>query len=63
MPTPFVKKMAKKHNMSVSKSEKLWGKAKAAAKKQKQDNNFAMITSIYKNMLGESFEKYLEITS
>lgn len=60
MPTAFVKKMSKKHKISVDKSEKLWDKAKAAAAKQDQENNFALITTIYKKMLGESFVSYLK---
>lgn len=60
MPTAFVKKMSKKHKISVDKSEKLWDKAKAAAAKQDQENNFALITTIYKKMLGESFASYLK---
>jgi hypothetical protein len=62
MPTPFVNKMAKKHKISVDKSEKLWDRAKAAAEKQDQANNFALITTIYKKMLGESFTEYLTLT-
>jgi hypothetical protein len=62
MPTPFVNKMAKKHKISVGKSEKLWDRAKAAAEKQDQANNFALITTIYKKMLGESFTEYLTLT-
>jgi hypothetical protein len=62
MPTPFVTKMAKKHKISVDKSEKLWDRAKAAAEKQDQANNFALITTIYKKMLGESFTEYLTMT-
>lgn len=61
MPTGFVKKMAKKHKMSVDKSEKLWDRAKEIADKQGKGDNFAFITGIYKNMLSESFVKYIEI--
>jgi hypothetical protein len=56
MPTGFVKKMAKKHGLSVEKSESLWNRAKEQA-----GGNWAIITSIYKKMLGESFKKYLEL--
>ena len=59
MPTAFVKKMSKKHKISVDKSEKLWDRAKAVAAKQDQPENFALITTIYKKMLGESFTGYL----
>jgi hypothetical protein len=56
MPTGFVKKMAKKHGMSIKKSEQLWNRAKAQA-----DGNWALVTNIYKKMLGENFKKYLDM--
>lgn len=63
MPVPFIKKMAKKHKMSVDRSEKLWDKAKDIAKKNGEGENFALITGLYKNMLGESFVQYLQLTT
>ena len=57
MPTPYVKKLAKKHHTSVGKSEKEWSQAKAVAKKEGKGENFAYITSIYKKMMGESIKE------
>ena len=60
MPTAYIKKMAKKHNMSVEKSDRLWQKATAIVKAQGKDD-YALITSIYKKMLGEgTLGEYLE---
>jgi hypothetical protein len=54
MPTPYIKKMAKKHHVSVGKSEKYWDRAKASAEKQGKGDNYALITAIYKKMIKES---------
>jgi hypothetical protein len=54
MPTAYIKKTAKKHHTSVGKAEAKWNKAKSIAKKQGQPNNYALITGIYKKMIGES---------
>jgi spore coat polysaccharide biosynthesis protein SpsF (cytidylyltransferase family) len=60
MPTAYIKKMAKKHRISVEKSDRLWQKATAIVKKQGK-SDYALITSIYQKMLGEgSFSEYLE---
>lgn len=53
MPTPYVKKMADKHNMSVEDAEKLWDKAKKQATDQGHKEDFDYITSIFKKMIGE----------
>ena len=54
MPTPYIKKMAKKHKISVGKSEKYWDRAKESAKKQGKEDNYALITTIYQKMIKES---------
>lgn len=57
MPAPYVKKLAKKHNMSVSAAEKKWDKAKEQAADQGHEDDYGYITSIFKNMMGESLEE------
>lgn len=61
MPTSYIKKTAKKHHITTGKAEKKWNKAKAIAKKQGQADNYALITGIYKKMIGESlsFSEFL----
>jgi|688.fasta_scaffold00131_21 hypothetical protein len=54
MPTAYVKKMAKKHNISVEKSEEHWANAKKAAKNKGGEENWGLVTAIYKQMIGES---------
>lgn len=53
MPTPFVAKLAKKHGMSIKDAEGKWDSAKKAAEKQGQGENYAYITDVFKNMMGE----------
>lgn len=53
MPTSYVRKLAKKHGVSTSTAEKHWASAKAAAKKEGKGDNFAYVTSIFKNMMHE----------
>jgi hypothetical protein len=54
MPTGYVKKLAKKHKMSVGAAEKKWDRAKAAAKKEGHEEDYDYITGVFKNMMGES---------
>jgi hypothetical protein len=63
MPLPYVKKTAKKHHISTAKAEKKWNKAKEIAKSQGKSDNYALITGIYKKMIGEnlSFTEFLMI--
>lgn len=63
MPTSYIKKTAKKHHISTKKAESKWSKAKSIAKKQGQADNFALITGIYKKMIGESlsFTEFLMV--
>lgn len=61
MPTAYVKKMAEKHNISVQKSEEYWDRAKKAAKNKGGEENWGLVTAIYKQMLGESsFSSFVE---
>lgn len=54
MPQAYVSKLAKKHGISTATAEKHWSKAKAAAKREGKEDNYAYITSIFKNMMHES---------
>lgn len=54
MPTAYVKKLAKKHGMSVGKAEGRWEAAKKQAAKQGHEEDFAYVTGIFKKMMGES---------
>jgi len=46
--------MAKKHKISVGKSEKYWDRAKAVASSEGKGDNYALITTIYQKMIKES---------
>lgn len=63
MPISYVKKTAKKHHISTAKAEHKWNKAKAIAKSQGKEDNYALITGIYKKMIGEnlSFQEFLMV--
>lgn len=63
MPRSYIKKTAKKHHTTIKKAEEKWNKAKSIAKKQGQGDNYALITGIYKKMIGESisFTEFLII--
>lgn len=50
MPQAYVQKMAKKHGMSVGEAEKIWDRAKKASN---DPENFAIVTHIFQNMIGE----------
>jgi len=50
MPTPYLKKVAKKTKTSVKTQETKFSKAKALAKKQGKGKNFSYITAIYKKI-------------
>ena len=54
MPTASVKKLAKKHGMSVGKAEGHWEAAKKRAAKQGHAEDFDYVTAIFKTMMGES---------
>lgn len=52
MPQEYVKKMAKQYDVSIPAAEKFWKKAKQAAEDQGKKDNYAYVTSIFKNMMG-----------
>jgi len=56
MPSAYVNKLAKKHHVSIDKAEDMWSKAKASAKKQGKADDYAYITGIFKQMIGESMK-------
>lgn len=56
MPQAYVEKLAKKHKMSIDAAEKKWEAAKRAAEKQGHAEDYDYITSIFKNMMGESID-------
>lgn len=49
MPTPFLKVAAKKTGKSMAEVESAWERAKHASS---DPENYAMITAIFKNMVG-----------
>lgn len=53
MPTPYLKKLAKKHGKPISEMEHLWSEAKSAAAKQGKAKDWAYITGILQRMVGE----------
>ncbi len=53
MPTAYVKKLGKKHGVSSATAEKHWANAKVAAKKEGHSEDYAYVTSIFKNMMHE----------
>lgn len=54
MPTAYIQKLADEGKGSVAELESKWNKAKSAAKDEGKGDNFAYITSIFKNMVGAS---------
>lgn len=60
MPVAFVKRLAKKHGVSVSTAEGRWERAKSRAKEQGRNGDYGYITGIFKNMMGESSEEQLD---
>lgn len=57
MPIAFVKRLAKKHGVSVSTAEGRWEHAKSQAAKQGREDDYGYITGIFKNMMSESESK------
>lgn len=62
MPTPYIKKVAKETGKSIAELEKKWKEAKAAAAEEGHAEDYAYITSIFKNMAGinEGYKEYFE---
>lgn len=58
MPQAYVAQLAKEKGIETSEAEKKWEAAKDAAKKYKgQDNYYAVVTSIFKKMMGVKEEE------
>lgn len=51
MPSTYITNISKKTKISVSTLERLYREAKAAAKKQGKDEDYAYVTSIFKTMV------------
>lgn len=57
MPTEYVKKLAKEHNMSLEEAEKKWEEAKKKASEEGTSHDYyAYVTTIFKSMMGEPKE-------
>ena len=56
MPTPYIKKLSKQGKGSVESLEKKWDAAKEAASKQGKADNYALVTTIFKSMIGARIE-------
>jgi hypothetical protein len=54
MPTGYVTKLAKEHNLSVDEAERRWSKAKGIAGKDGKSEDYAYITGIFKKMMKET---------
>jgi hypothetical protein len=54
MPSAYVKKLAEKHGVSTDLAEERWNAAKKAAQAEGQGDNYAYVTSIFQNMMGET---------
>jgi len=50
MPVPYVRKLAKRHHMTVKKAEEKWNKAKEATK----NSGWGATTEVFKKMMHES---------
>ena len=53
MPTEYIRKMAEKHGKSLKEAELMWETARKQAEKEGHADNYAYITAIFKNMIGE----------
>lgn len=60
MPTPYIQKLSKERGISVAKLEKKWDEAKKIAEEEYgnvlDDKFYAIVTSIFKRMVGEKTE-------
>jgi len=52
MPNAYLTKLSSEQNISLSELEKKWAEAKLKAKEANQENNYAYVVSIFKNMIG-----------
>ena len=53
MPTYYIQKISNQTGQKVSELEKKWKKAKEIAKENNKEENWAYITSIFQQMIGE----------
>jgi predicted transglutaminase-like protease len=67
MPTPYIKKMATKKGKPVAEIEAEWEKAKKSVNRSKYDDDdqyYAVVTTVFKKMIGESrilsFEEFTQ---
>ena len=56
MPTPYIKKIAKKKHKSVASVEKDWKRAKEIAAEGGHSGDFGVVTGIFKKMLSEGYD-------
>ena len=56
MPTPYLQKLHDEHGIPIEKLEAYWARAKEIAKKSNHEENYPVITTIFKNMLSMSLE-------
>lgn len=54
MPQSYVKKMARRHHVDIGDAEACWQDAKRAAAANGHADDWAYITRIFKNMMGET---------
>ena len=57
MPSPYVSQLAKEKGVSLDVAEDRWKRAKASAKNQGHEKDWAYITGIFKTMMGESISR------
>jgi hypothetical protein len=56
MPTNYIKSLVAKGKGTKAELEAKWDEAKAAAKKEGHEEDFDYVTSIFKNMIHESYD-------
>jgi hypothetical protein len=54
MPTNYIKTLHEQGKGSIQSLEQKWDKAKEAAAKEGKADNYALITTIFKRMIGAS---------
>lgn len=59
MPAPVLSDLAAQAGVSLDRAEDLWTQAKAAAKDQGHDEDYAYIVGILKKMLGLTTESHV----
>lgn len=56
MPNVLIQKAIRDHNHTKQEAKQKWERAKKEAEKQNQKDNYAYISQIYLNMIGETKE-------